>query len=353
MGEATEFFPGKKPTVASLKWAASVVASRSFGSIAMGNVLAPFADALNHSCKRPHTRMRDCGNFLSFWAERDICAGEEVLNCYGESGNFQWLLNGGFVEADNPFDEVLLTPEEVIGAVQESLGKSPTQDSRGPSRGLPVPLHGPEEDGLFCLRRGYKLPREMVSFLFRIMGKEKALSRVRQRVRKGSALGTASKRRKRSSCLDATSQILRKPMLRLARRTTARYETSLSQDESALRALGEDSNKSSGDATAAKHAMCLTEGQQATLCEVLPDHDLKGVRVMNLRNVLVLRSEQKRILQELEHEIWRARLRSWKRRMRWQQQRRAACLRAQGLTAKPAEVLIVGAVKKVCDTLCS
>jgi len=93
-------------SVHNLRWAASVVASRAFDSTKVGVVLAPFADALNHSGARPHTRMHDMGNALRFIAERDI-PGEEVLNTYGEHGNTQWLLNGGFVDTSGPYETFL------------------------------------------------------------------------------------------------------------------------------------------------------------------------------------------------------------------------------------------------------
>ncbi|CAE7945790.1 LSMT-L [Symbiodinium sp. KB8] len=47
------------PSLDQLRWAASVVASRAFDSSTAGVILAPFADALNHSSAAPHTRMRD------------------------------------------------------------------------------------------------------------------------------------------------------------------------------------------------------------------------------------------------------------------------------------------------------
>lgn len=113
-----------QPGLQELRWAASVVASRAFDSTEAGVVLAPFADALNHSGTTPHTRMRDCGDVLTFHLERPAAAGEEILNCYGEHGNLQWLLNGGFVEWPNPFDELLVSPTEAVTAALEHLRTS-------------------------------------------------------------------------------------------------------------------------------------------------------------------------------------------------------------------------------------
>eukprot|EP00927_Polykrikos_kofoidii_P073616 TRINITY_DN69633_c0_g1_i1.p1 TRINITY_DN69633_c0_g1~~TRINITY_DN69633_c0_g1_i1.p1 ORF type:complete len:571 (-),score=76.52 TRINITY_DN69633_c0_g1_i1:23-1735(-) len=110
-----DVFPsGTTPCMEELRWAASVVASRAFDSEDAGVVLAPFADALNHSATHAHTRMRDNGCTLSFWAERRVAVGEEVLNSYGDRGNMQWLLNGGFVERNNPFDELPITVSEIL-----------------------------------------------------------------------------------------------------------------------------------------------------------------------------------------------------------------------------------------------
>ncbi|CAE7768315.1 set10 [Symbiodinium sp. CCMP2592] len=104
------------PSLEQLRWAASVVASRAFDSSAAGVILAPFADALNHSSAAPHTRMRDCGEQLLFHAERDISAGEEIFNCYGMQGNTQWLLNGGFRDSSRPCDDLLVTPADVVSS---------------------------------------------------------------------------------------------------------------------------------------------------------------------------------------------------------------------------------------------
>lgn len=113
------FPPECKFCVADLRWAASVVASRSFDCSMSGVALVPFGDALNHHSRQPHTRMRetDGGRTIVFIADRSIVAGEEVFNFYGEHGNIQWLLNGGFVEQSNPFDSLPVTPSEVISAV--------------------------------------------------------------------------------------------------------------------------------------------------------------------------------------------------------------------------------------------
>eukprot|EP00913_Durusdinium_trenchii_P001288 g1187.t1 len=108
------------PSLEQLRWAASVVASRAFDSTQAQVLLAPFADALNHS-GAPHTRMRDCGDHLLFHTERPVELGEEVMNCYGLQGNTQWLMNGGFLDRSRPCDDLLVTPADVVSAVLDYL----------------------------------------------------------------------------------------------------------------------------------------------------------------------------------------------------------------------------------------
>ncbi|CAE8718014.1 unnamed protein product [Polarella glacialis] len=121
-GHQSSLFPtGTAPGINELQWAATVVASRAFDSSAVGVVLAPFADALNHSGSAPHTRMRDGGSHLAFHAERDIPPGEEILNCYGLQGNTQWLLNGGFLDSSRPCDDLLVTPADAVSAAMSYL----------------------------------------------------------------------------------------------------------------------------------------------------------------------------------------------------------------------------------------
>jgi len=83
--------------------------------------LVPFADALNHSSASPHTRMDDRGQILTFHLERTVSEGEEILNCYGHHGNTQWLLNGGFVDRSNPFEDVVVTPADVVSCTLAHL----------------------------------------------------------------------------------------------------------------------------------------------------------------------------------------------------------------------------------------
>eukprot|EP00435_Cladocopium_sp_Y103_P036949 s1117_g9.t1 len=121
-----DFFP-KSPSLEQLRWAASVVASRAFDSTAKGVILAPFADALNHSGV-PHTRMRDCGDHLVFHAEREIMPTEEIMNCYGLQGNTQWLMNGGFLDQSRECDDLLVTPADVVSAVLEQRARHEGDD---------------------------------------------------------------------------------------------------------------------------------------------------------------------------------------------------------------------------------
>ena len=101
-------FPYKKFCEARM-----MISSRIFG-IQMGDnktdVLAPFADLLNH--KRPRQTQWYYDNILQSFviqALEDIEQGNEVFDSYGKKTNARFLLNYGFALEDNDSNEVTLT----------------------------------------------------------------------------------------------------------------------------------------------------------------------------------------------------------------------------------------------------
>eukprot|EP00397_Hematodinium_sp_SG-2012_P048347 GEMP01055355.1.p1 GENE.GEMP01055355.1~~GEMP01055355.1.p1 ORF type:complete len:333 (+),score=60.69 GEMP01055355.1:46-1044(+) len=111
-----------------LLWAASVVASRAFD---VGRILlVPLADNLNHKCVGAHTKLEiemvDGMPHAVMRAQVPILEGSPIYNNYGERSNLQWVLNGGFVEADNPFDELLISKQELEDIAQ--IGPIPGPD---------------------------------------------------------------------------------------------------------------------------------------------------------------------------------------------------------------------------------
>ena len=90
-----------------------MISSRIFG-IQIGenktDVLAPFADLLNH--KRPRQTQWYYDNILQSFviqALEDIEQGNEVFDSYGKKTNARFLLNYGFALEDNDTNEVTLT----------------------------------------------------------------------------------------------------------------------------------------------------------------------------------------------------------------------------------------------------
>ena len=90
-----------------------LISSRIFGIAINGNktdVLAPFADLLNH--KRPRqTQWYYDDNLESFviQATENIKEGSEIFDSYGKKTNARFLLNYGFCLDDNDTSEYLLT----------------------------------------------------------------------------------------------------------------------------------------------------------------------------------------------------------------------------------------------------
>mmetsp|Transcript_30462 Transcript_30462/g.65689 ORF Transcript_30462/g.65689 Transcript_30462/m.65689 type:complete len:457 (+) Transcript_30462:1-1371(+) len=303
----TEIFP-KSPSLEQLRWAASVVASRAFDSSLKAVILAPFADALNHSGV-PHTRMRDCGDHLVFHAEREIMPTEEIMNCYGLQGNTQWLMNGGFLDQSRDCDDLLVTPADVVSAVLEQQGRhegddegdevaededeEDEEDKEDKDTSLCSRLSWLQDHGIgstpFSLSLMELLPDDLATMILVIfMNDSEYLSYQQQR-----AAG-------RDACIDLGGTEgeelgerllghLYGSLLRLVALLRQRYETSLEEDLTMLRQL-------QGTETQEPDAKRRRETLEAKV--VIPD----GIRPENAQNILQLRIGQKRVLQALEKE---------------------------------------------------
>jgi len=304
----TETFP-QTPSLEQLRWAASVVASRAFDSSACSVLLAPFADALNHSGV-PHTRMRDCGDYLVFHAEREIAPQEEIMNCYGLQGNTQWLMNGGFLDQSRPCDDLLVTPADVVSAVldyqdskegeeegeeclQEALDG---EDQKDQDTSLCSRLSLLQDYGIgsnpFSLSMADLLPDDLATMILVIcMNESDYLSYQQQRAAGGSAS---------MDLAGAEGEDLGEPLLadlygsllRLVSLLRQRYETSLEEDQQMLQELHEVIKEPN-----AKRRKDTHESQEQRQVKI-PD----GIRPENAQNILLLRIGQKRVLRALEDE---------------------------------------------------
>ena len=87
----------------AFSWAAGVVASYAF-TLGDGKheALVPVFDLLNHVTGAVNVRLNhdDSHGVLQMLATRDIAAGEELINCFGELSNGELLRRYGFVEAE-------------------------------------------------------------------------------------------------------------------------------------------------------------------------------------------------------------------------------------------------------------
>jgi len=127
-----EFWPGY--TLECFMNAASIITSRAFHDDAenqtnSGPFLVPVGDLLNHSLKHKSVDViREADGSFKMIAHRNLIKGEEVYMIYGELSNAQLLHSYGFVENDNPHDNVLLEMKliyEVISSYlkEENLSK--------------------------------------------------------------------------------------------------------------------------------------------------------------------------------------------------------------------------------------
>lgn len=74
--------------------------------------MVPLADMLNHSSSQNNARLFFKRSGLQMVAIRDIKAGEQLHNTFGERSNGELLLKYGFVESDNRFNRVDIDLED-------------------------------------------------------------------------------------------------------------------------------------------------------------------------------------------------------------------------------------------------
>lgn len=139
-----EAWPAERCDEAAFVWALGTVQSRAFhlgegsaaltasgasGGSAQRLYMIPGVDMVNHSSDAAAraTELRaagdDAGGVFLMVAERDICAGEEVLHSYGPLSDAQLLQTFGFVEfgdsaAANPHNTVHVASDLVADAAQ-------------------------------------------------------------------------------------------------------------------------------------------------------------------------------------------------------------------------------------------
>ncbi|CAJ1413771.1 unnamed protein product [Effrenium voratum] len=288
------------PSLEQLRWAASVVASRAFDSSGAGVVLAPFADALNHSGAAPHTRMRDCGEHLVFHAEREINPGEEIMNCYGLQGNTQWLLNGGFLDRSRPCDDLLVTPPDVVNAALTYLQRmdqddEPEEDSADDDG--PTPAQGREAslcsrlfllqdlgigENPFCLSPADLLPDDLATMLLAICMTDSEFGSYQEERAAGRKASIDLGGEEGEALSEQRLADLYGCLLCLVELLQRRYETSLEEDLALLQSLDLEME-------------VLQLEPPVKRPRALPP----GVRPENARNILLLRVGQKRVLAAL------------------------------------------------------
>eukprot|EP01138_Halocafeteria_seosinensis_P014542 gb/GECG01014845.1/.p1 GENE.gb/GECG01014845.1/~~gb/GECG01014845.1/.p1 ORF type:complete len:629 (+),score=143.31 gb/GECG01014845.1/:1-1887(+) len=128
MEERSEFWNLKVQSFEHFRRALALVLSRGFHDHKMeGPHLVPVVDLLNHHCTKACTcpAFEYSGDKFQFrmYAHRDIEAGEEVYNTYGNLSDAQLLHTYGFIHEDcfNPQNCVALEAKYVIDAAKEIM----------------------------------------------------------------------------------------------------------------------------------------------------------------------------------------------------------------------------------------
>lgn len=106
---AEDEIPADAPPAKLLKWALTVVQSRAVSGKGFPFTMVPYFDLLNHSSTPNchHSFDHDQGAFQVV-ATREILANEQCFISYGDLSNVMLLKKYGFVQEDNPFDDMIL-----------------------------------------------------------------------------------------------------------------------------------------------------------------------------------------------------------------------------------------------------
>lgn len=310
-----DLFPVGALNEEALRWSASVVASRSFESADVGVVLAPFADAMNHS-SFPHTRMRDSGKLLTFTAERCIVGGEEVFNCYGLRGNVQWLMNGGFVENANPFDSLPISISEAVSAALLYLGgpestRTAKDQQREDSESFECTVCqrfallqrvGIIGDEPFQSTLDDLLPDELATLLVVLCMSREDFQRYEHRSETKPVIEVADE-----EVPDSLLESLHGCLVHVVDLVGRRYTAKLLEDEETLFRC--EVHCEDGAREVKRPRVSPNRGAaHETLPVTTPASDVvlaleQGARIVNVKNILSLRVSQKRILEDLRRSV--------------------------------------------------
>ncbi|KAG2442960.1 hypothetical protein HXX76_003034 [Chlamydomonas incerta] len=123
--------PGGERGYELYRWATSAVASYSF---ILGDdkyqAMVPVWDLLNHITGEVNVRLHHCRkrHVLQMIAMRDIAAGAELVNNYGELSNAELLRGYGFVERANRYNHVQVPVGFVARAAREQMLQEVLED---------------------------------------------------------------------------------------------------------------------------------------------------------------------------------------------------------------------------------
>lgn len=101
-------------------YSGSLVSSYSFMEDDGTIVMVPMADMLNHRTGFNNARLFFEEDELKMLAVKDISAGEQLYNTYGDLGNAELLFKYGFVDDPNPFSNVEFGIGEFVEWAEEN-----------------------------------------------------------------------------------------------------------------------------------------------------------------------------------------------------------------------------------------
>ena len=113
--EISSYFEGTEENFdfTSFVWARMIISSRIFGIQIKGlktDALVPLADMLNHQVPKTTSWFysEEKNGFMVQNMEREIPQGAEIFDSYGSKCNSRFLLNYGFIQPSNSFNEVVI-----------------------------------------------------------------------------------------------------------------------------------------------------------------------------------------------------------------------------------------------------
>lgn len=100
-------------------YSGSLVSSYSFMDEDGTILIVPLADILNHKTGYNNARLFMEKDQLQMIAVKDIPAGEQIFNTYGEIGNAELLFKYGYLDDPNPFSSVEIHINDFFDFVDE------------------------------------------------------------------------------------------------------------------------------------------------------------------------------------------------------------------------------------------